>query len=112
MRRSTLFAGIFVVCLALGAFAHEVPRTPAYAPMLPKDFGGWQMSGRTKASTEANPGDYAQTNSCGTGLEAGASCTIHVTFTPKQTGKRPATLSIVDNGGGSPQYAHLCGTGT
>ncbi len=60
----------------------------------------------------ANPGDYAQTNTCGSSLGGGSSCTIHVTFTPKVAGKRPAVLKVVDNGGGAPQYAHLCGTGT
>jgi hypothetical protein len=59
----------------------------------------------------ANPGDYSQTNTCGSSLAAGSSCTIHVTFTPKVTGKRPAVLKVVDNGGGGPRYTHLCGTG-
>jgi hypothetical protein len=60
----------------------------------------------------ANPKDYAQTNTCGSSLVAGSSCTIHVTFTPTKTGKRPAVLKVLDNGGGAPQYTHLCGTGT
>jgi phospholipase C len=62
--------------------------------------------------TGANPGDFAQTNNCGSSLAAQASCTISVTFTPTSTGSRSASVSIADNGGGSPQTVALSGTGT
>lgn len=55
--------------------------------------------------------DFTQVNACGKSLVAGASCTIDVWFTPKTTGSRSATLSIADNGGGSPQKVSLTGTG-
>jgi hypothetical protein len=55
--------------------------------------------------------DFTQVNACGTSLVAGASCTIDVWLTPKATGSRSATLSIADNGGGSPQKVSLIGTG-
>ena len=48
MRLSKVLPGIFVIFLALAANAGEGPR----APLLPKQFGGWQMSGRTKTSTD------------------------------------------------------------
>jgi hypothetical protein len=57
-------------------------------------------------------GDFHQTNTCGTSVGAGASCTISVTFTPAAQGKRTASISISDNGGGSPQTVALSGTGT
>jgi len=56
-------------------------------------------------------GDYAQTNNCGTTLAANASCTINVTFTPTVSGTRTGTLSVNDNGPGSPQTASLTGVG-
>ena len=59
-----------------------------------------------------NPQDFAQTNTCGKSIGAGASCTISVTFTPMATGARSASVSIADNGGGSPQALALTGTGT
>jgi len=59
----------------------------------------------------SNPGDFAQTNTCGNSLAAGASCTISVTFTPQAKGSRTATLNVVDNGGGSPQVVTLKGFG-
>jgi len=59
-----------------------------------------------------NPGGFAQINTCGTSVPAGASCTISVSFTPKGKGAKSATLDVVDNGGGSPQTVNLSGTGT
>jgi hypothetical protein len=61
--------------------------------------------------TGTDPGDFAQTNTCGTGIAAGANCSISVTFTPTQKGNRSATLSVADSGGGSPQTVSLTGTG-
>jgi len=59
-----------------------------------------------------NAGDFAQSNTCGSSVAAGASCTISITFTPKATGSRKAAISVMDNGGGSPQQIQLSGTGT
>jgi hypothetical protein len=64
------------------------------------------------AITGTNAGDFAQTNTCGTSVAAGASCFVTVTFTPSATGKRTAAISVSDNGGGSPQKVSLTGTGT
>jgi hypothetical protein len=60
----------------------------------------------------ADPGDFAQTNTCGSSLASGASCTINVTFKPTLRGSRTARLSVSDNAPGSPQTASLTGTGT
>ena len=62
--------------------------------------------------TGANAGDFAETNTCGSTVAAGAQCAIQVTFTPLQKGKRTANVSVSDNGGGSPQTVVLTGTGT
>jgi len=56
--------------------------------------------------------DFQQTNTCGSTVGAGASCTFSVTFTPTASGIRTASISISDNGGGSPQPVALSGTGT
>ena len=58
-----------------------------------------------------NPGDFAQTNDCGTTVAVGASCTFSVTFTPTAIGNRSAAISITDNATGSPQQVSLAGTG-
>ncbi|MGD0269390.1 MAG: choice-of-anchor D domain-containing protein [Candidatus Sulfotelmatobacter sp.] len=62
--------------------------------------------------TGTNKKDFAETNTCGTTVKAGASCTITVTFTPSADGQRTADVSVDDNGGGSPQTVGLSGTGT
>ncbi|HXM67926.1 MAG TPA: choice-of-anchor D domain-containing protein [Candidatus Acidoferrum sp.] len=59
-----------------------------------------------------DPGDFGQTNPCGSSLAAGASCTISVTFKPIVTGNRSATLKVTDNAAGSPQQVSSSGTGS
>jgi Abnormal spindle-like microcephaly-assoc'd, ASPM-SPD-2-Hydin/Cep192 domain 4 len=61
--------------------------------------------------TGVHPLDYAETNNCGTSLASKATCAISVTFTPKATGVRPASLSVADSANTSPQVAKLGGTG-
>jgi hypothetical protein len=63
-------------------------------------------------SSITTSGDYSQTNNCGSSLNANASCTINVVFTPTLTGTRTGTLTVNDNGPGSPQTASLTGVGT
>lgn len=55
--------------------------------------------------------DFAQTNTCGSGVPAHGSCTISVTFTPQATGSRISSVSISDSDGTSPQSVTLEGTG-
>jgi hypothetical protein len=54
-------------------------------------------------------GDYAQANTCGTSLAAGASCAVTVTFRPTASGTRPGTLTV--SGGGTSTSVALTGTG-
>lgn len=57
-------------------------------------------------------GDFAQTNDCGLSIDAGASCTITVTFTPTATGAESGQILITDNAIGSPQAITLAGATT
>jgi hypothetical protein len=50
---------------------------------------------------------YSQTNTCGTSVGAGKSCTITVGFRPPDFGIFTAAVSISDDGGGSPQKVSL-----
>jgi hypothetical protein len=61
--------------------------------------------------TGTDASDFAEITNCGTSVAAGATCLIGVTFTPLATGARSASISIADNGGGSPQQVRLNGTG-
>lgn len=58
-----------------------------------------------------NSGDFSDTTDCGATLVSGATCTVHVTFTPGAEGARSATLSVADNAPASPQTASITGTG-
>jgi hypothetical protein len=76
------------------------------------NVGSTQLNFTGITITGTNAGDFLQTNTCGTSIAAGASCTITVTFKPTAQGTRKATVSISDDGGGSPQRVALSGTGT
>jgi len=54
---------------------------------------------------------FTQTNTCGSSLAAGATCTINVTFAPTTEGNFTSSVSITDNAKGSPQTVALSGTG-
>ena len=55
--------------------------------------------------------NFAETDTCLSGVAPGGLCKIHVTFTPTTTGTIPGTLTFMDNDGASPQTVTLTGTG-
>jgi hypothetical protein len=57
-------------------------------------------------------GDFSQTNTCGSEVAAGGSCTIKVTFKPKAPGTRTGVLTFTDNASPATQTVKLTGTGT
>ena len=59
----------------------------------------------------AASGDFAQTNTCGTGIAASSVCTISVTFTPQAAESYQAALFVYDSASNSPQTSSLLGTG-
>jgi len=59
-----------------------------------------------------NPGDFAQTDTCGSSLNPGASCTVQVTFTPTAVGNRLAHVAITDSAFGGTHWVGLLGKGT
>ncbi len=60
----------------------------------------------------AATGDYAQTNTCPTTLNAAQNCTITVKFTPTAAGTRNGAVTLKDNDPGSPtQTITLTGIG-
>ncbi len=65
------------------------------------------ISGLTIGGTNAS--DFAESNTCGKTLAAGASCNITVTYTSGSTGTHTAVLSIADNSPDTPQQLSLTG---
>jgi hypothetical protein len=74
-------------------------------PVTVKNTG----SGPTTVSISAS-GDFSQTNNCGT-LNAGASCTVNVSFAPTAVGIISGAITITDTAANSPQTVSLTGTG-
>ena len=72
---------------------------------------GSTLSNISISVTGANSGDFKETNTCGSSVPAGGTCTITVTFTPGAAGGRTATVSVSDNATGSPQTFDVNGTG-
>jgi hypothetical protein len=56
-------------------------------------------------------GPYTETNTCGSSIAAGGSCTASVTFAPTSGGSLPGTLSVATSAPGSPLTVALSGTG-
>jgi hypothetical protein len=90
-------------------------RSPAQAVTLTnKGASALSLSGISLSGISlggVNRGDFAQSNSCGTSLAGGASCTISASFSPKGAGARTASLVISDSDPTSPQKVSLSGTG-
>jgi len=68
-------------------------------------------TGNLVISSLSVSGDFSQTNTCGSSVAAGASCTVSVTFKPTASGLRTGTLTIADNASPATQTASLTGTG-
>lgn len=58
-----------------------------------------------------NGADFLMTDTCGSTLAAGATCSISISFLPTGLGTRVASLTLTDTGTGAPQTIPLVGTG-
>jgi hypothetical protein len=91
--------------------AQAVGTTSASQALTLSNTGTLTLSISSVALTGTNPGDYAQTNTCGSTLAVGKTCTITVTFTPTASGTRTATVTVTDNTASGSQTTSLTGTG-
>jgi hypothetical protein len=64
----------------------------------------------TRTGTNAN--QFSQTNTCGTSIAAGATCTISVVFKPTSAGAKIAALNVNGGGGAGSKSIALSGTGS
>lgn len=67
--------------------------------------------GQIAISNIATTGDFAETNNCGTTLDAGDTCSINVVFTPTASGPRAGTLTVSTNTPAGTYTTSLSGTG-
>jgi hypothetical protein len=95
------------------AFGNQSVGTTSTAQTLTlSNTGNAALSITSLALAGSNASDFAQANTCGSSLAAGANCTIAVMFTPSVTGTRAASVGITDNASDSPQTVPLSGAGT
>lgn len=66
---------------------------------------------RMMSVVEAASSEFIQTNTCGSSLAAGTSCTIEVRFAPRAAGARTAVIGVLGNGHSAGLTLHLEGTG-
>jgi hypothetical protein len=92
--------------------SQAVGATSAAQTITLSNTGNAALTLTSIALTGMNPGDFAQTNTCGSSVAAGTNCTISVTFKPTASGTRSAVVTLTDNATGSPQTVGLSGTGT
>jgi hypothetical protein len=63
------------------------------------------------SSIVTSSGFAVASNTCGTSIAAGTTCTVGVTFSPTATGAATGTLTFTDDAQNSPQTVSLTGTG-
>jgi hypothetical protein len=68
-------------------------------------------AGVLKLSGMAASSQFTQTNTCGSSLKAGAHCTISIGFAPTMQGILDGSLTVQDDGAGSPHTIVLSGIG-
>jgi hypothetical protein len=68
-------------------------------------------AGVLKLSGIAASSQFTQTKTCGSSLNAGAHCTISIGFAPTMQGILDGTLTVQDDGAGSPHTILLSGIG-
>jgi hypothetical protein len=101
--------GLSPTSLAFGNLSVGTSSTPQTATL--SNSGNAPLNITSLVLTGTNASDFAQTNTCGSSVAAGANCTISVAFTPSASGSRTASVSITDNASGSPQSVSLTGAG-
>jgi hypothetical protein len=93
------------LAILLHRLAEKVP-----VPLVSVELAGERMAWVSLRITTSGP--FSQSNTCGTSLGAGNSCTIDVRFGARQAGTYSGTLDVTDNAPGSPQEVILKGNAT
>ena len=93
------------------AFGNQQVGIATSLPIQLTNTGNATLTIKKIAIAGANGSDFTQTNTCGTSVVAGGSCTFTVVFTPSWTGARVGSLTITDNASPTTQTANLTGNG-
>lgn len=90
------------------AFADQVVGTTSSAQMIDLSNSGDATLELTNISADS---DFAESNTCGSSVPAGGSCSLSISFSPSAPGDRSGKLTISDNSLGSPHIIPLSGKG-
>jgi len=103
-------SGQLSLATTLSFASQPVATTSAASSVTVTNVGGTAVSVSSVASS--NPAEFAiASNTCAT-VNAGATCSFGVTFTPSAAGTRSGTITLISNGTGSPQTIGASGSGT
>jgi hypothetical protein len=95
--------------LAFGSEPLLVPTAPHVITVKNTSSIALPVSSITLSSPSPHP--FSETNTCGTSVAVGATCTISVVFNPLLAGAKAAVLSVNTGGFGGTQTVTLSGTG-
>ena len=90
------------------SFGNETTGSTSVAQSVTISNPGTSTASISAISTSA---PFAETNTCGSSIAAGGSCTASVTFSPTAAGASTGTLSVSSSATGSPLTVALSGTG-
>jgi hypothetical protein len=86
---------------ALLSFSTNAGTSSASQTATLKNTGTANLTITSLALAGTNASSFSQTNTCGSTLAAGASCTVNLLFTPSAAGTFTASLTVTDNSGSS-----------
>ncbi|MGP8114707.1 MAG: choice-of-anchor D domain-containing protein [Steroidobacteraceae bacterium] len=95
--------------LAFGSETTNVASAPMLITVTNTGTVSLPITSITLSAPSPNP--FSQTNTCGTSVAVGATCTISAVFKPTSAGPKTATLSVNAGGGAGTQNVALSGTG-
>jgi phospholipase C len=101
-------SSIAFASISLGSTARQTVTVKNVGRMT-LTFGGFSVSCWNATAGICNY--YSQTNTCGSSIAAGKSCTITLSFTPGALSSSVGTLLVMDNDNTSPQPITISGTG-
>jgi hypothetical protein len=81
-------------------------------PVTVTNTGAVELPIQSITLAGTNPGQFLETNDCGTSVAAGTSCTIDVVFKPAVRRALAAVLNVNAGGEAGTQVVALSGTGT
>ena len=94
------------------SFTTVAGTTPASQVATLTNGGTAALAISSIAAGGANASSFAETNTCGTSLAAGANCAITVSFSGATAGSYAATVTVTDNASPATQTVALTGTVT